>query len=85
MNTINSTAITYYTGAVLLSAILSAALIIQLEWPASAEIPLCISIFIQLTAIAKSVQNMIRETGTDTILEAFTLIKEDRLDSKSGC
>jgi len=37
MKNINSAAITYYTDAVLLSIILSATLILQLEWPASAE------------------------------------------------
>ena len=85
MDTIKSTAITYYTGVVLLSAILSAALIFQLEWPASAEIPLCISIFIQLTAIVKTVQGMIQKSDTDTILEAFAFLKEGTIDSNSGC
>jgi len=84
MKNINSAAITYYTGAVLLSIILSATLILQLEWPASAEIPLGLSIFIQLTAMAKTVLDMIQDADTESIPEAFAILKTGALDSKSG-
>ncbi len=78
------TSIIYFTIVVLLSVILSTALILHLEWPASAEIPLCLSIFIQMTAIAKSLQHMIQETGAESLPEVFTMLKEGTLDQNSA-
>lgn len=78
------TSIIYFTIVVLLSVILSTALILHLEWPATAEIPLCLSIFIQMTAIAKSLQHMIQETGAESLPEVFTMLKEGTLDQNSA-
>jgi hypothetical protein len=76
MNHVNNTAIIYLSAAV----ILPAALIYHLEWPVAAEIPLCISIFIQLTAIAKAVQNMLHSAGLESIPEALAVLKDGAMD-----
>ena len=55
----NRTAITYFTGTFLMSAAFCLALLNTLAWPLSAEIPLGISIFIQLTAVAKALYGYI--------------------------
>ena len=77
-------AIIYFTVVVLLSATLSTALILHLEWPASAEIPLCLSIFIQLTAIAKTLQHSIQDTGAESLPEVYSMLKESTIDQNSA-
>lgn len=69
----NSTAITYFTGTFLLSAAFCLALINMLAWPLTAEIPLAISIFIHLTAVAKAFYGYIGSdiTGESTMKEVF--------------
>lgn len=69
----NSTAITYFTGTFLLSAAFCLALINTLDWPLTAEIPLGLSIFIQLTAVAKAFYVYIGRdvTGESTLKEIY--------------
>lgn len=69
----NSTAITYFTGTFLLSAAFCLALINTLTWPLTAEIPLALSIFIHLTAVAKAFYSYIGSdvTGESTLEEIY--------------
>lgn len=84
MKNSNSTAIIYYTIAIIISGLLSAVIIFQLSWPVSAKIPICLTIFIQLTAMAKSTHNIFEAFDTDSVLDTLSLIKAGLLDSKSG-
>jgi len=65
------TAITYFTGTFFMSAAFCLALINMLAWPLTAEIPLALSIFIQLTAVAKAFYVYIGRdvTGESTLKE----------------
>lgn len=53
MNNKNNTAAIYYTVISILSITFCAILIVTLEWPALAEIPLAVAIFIHITALSK--------------------------------
>lgn len=70
---INSTAITYFTVTFLMSAAFCLVLINTLAWPLTAEIPLAISIFIHLTAVAKAFYSYIGSdvTGESTLKEIY--------------
>lgn len=75
----DNTAITYYACSVLISLLLSITLILILDWPVSAEIPLSISIFIQLVAIARYVHHFLQES--ESMVEVYAYLKEGAADS----
>ena len=77
MKITTNTEIFYYSGAVLLSALLSVIVIFKLSWPATAEIPLCLSIFIQLIALVKTGLNMLESIDTDSLPEALSLLRKE--------
>lgn len=52
-----STTVIYYTSVMFFALALCWALIAMLNWPALAEIPLAVSIFIQITALSRSAFN----------------------------
>lgn len=84
MNSSNSTVISYYFAAILVSVILSGIIILKLDWPAAAEIPLCISIWIQMAAFTKSVLNMLQTADIESIPEAFSVLKTGVYESDTG-
>lgn len=77
----DSTAITYYTCSVIVSLVLSITLILILDWPVSAEIPLSISIFIQLMAIARYSHDFLQES--ESLVEVYAYLKEGAVDSQA--
>ena len=80
MKNSDSTAITYYAFSVIISLVLSITLILILNWPVSAEIPLSISIFIQLVAIARYVHQFLQES--ESMMEVYAYLKEGAADSR---
>lgn len=85
MENSNSTAITivFYSAAVLISMVFSIAIILTLDWPAAAEIPLCISISIQMAAISKSLLVFMERTQQVTIQEVCSRLKGEIFDPGS--
>lgn len=85
MKNSNSTAITivFYSAAVLISMVFSIAIILTLDWPAAAEIPLCISIFIQLAAISKTLLVFMERTQQETVQEVYSRLKGGIIDPGS--
>ncbi len=77
----DDTAITYYTCSVIVSLVLSITLILILNWPVSAEIPLSISVFIQLMAIARYVHRFLQES--ESVVEVYAYLKEGAVESHS--
>ncbi|NGP76630.1 hypothetical protein G3570_08295 [Balneolaceae bacterium YR4-1] len=80
----NSKAIIFYSIAILVSLVLSALIMTELNWPASAKIPICLTILIQLNAVAKYVLNVLEEINTDSILDAIAMLKAGFSESESG-
>ena len=81
MRNLDSISITYNAGAVFVSLLLSMALILTLTWPAAAEIPLSICIFIQLMALARYIENFLLEL--ESVAEVYAYLKEGAVDSNS--
>lgn len=84
MNHSTGKAIIFYSVAILFSALLSAIIMIELNWPASAKIPLCFTIFIQLNVVAKNALNVLENFNTDSLLDALAMFKADLFESESG-
>lgn len=84
MFTKNKTAITYYSGAVIMSLAFCLALITTVEWPFLAEFPLAASIFIQLLAVAKSFYSFVNEGESESLQEVYSRLKGGIFDLQRG-
>lgn len=83
MQNLNRTAIIYYSGTVVMSIGFCLALIAALSWPVLAEIPLSISIFIQLLFISRSIFNFIERTETKSVEEVYSKLKSGGFETKT--
>lgn len=81
MRNLDSISITYNAGAVFVSLLLSMALILTLTWPAAAEIPLSICIFIQLMAFSGYMHEFLQEA--ESMIKVYALLREGSADSQS--
>lgn len=86
MRDLNSTAITYFSGAFLLSAAFCIALIETAAWPILAELPLAVSIFIQLMAVAKEFYSYLErdQVKNESLQEVYSRLKGGVFDSPNN-
>lgn len=80
----NKKAITYYTLATILMLATVLTITHILTWPAMAEIPLAVSIFIQLMAGSKYVYTNIIEKRDFTYLNLFSAYDSTARNSNIG-
>lgn len=82
MNKSEDRAVIFYTSAIVLALALSTALIVTLDWPVAAEIPLSISVFIKMVTLAKTWQMSQENSDTEHMLEVFSHLKAGFFDPK---
>lgn len=83
MQKIDNTAVIYYTGSVLMSAAFCLALMATVDWPMLAEIPLSISIFIELIAISKSIFSLVEKADSESLEQVYSRLKGGVFDRTS--
>lgn len=75
MDDLTNTAAFYYSTVFVLTSAFCVALILFLQWPLLAEIPLAICILIQAMSLSKNVYNIWDENGDGFVAEAYAKTK----------